>query len=226
MTLHEPSLSAAPAALSWTDLGLEEGIASIVLPAHTLEVGSSTGEDLDRLFKTGKDLDCVVFVTGGHPTHLVTRERYYSVTGGPYGFTLYQKKPAENVAKASPLIMERGAGIRLLIRRALDRPREDQYDPVIVTEPNGSVFGIVTIKQLIRRAFALEEGLLKSKDPCPPLAAGEGERGHIVCRPLLVRAGEGSGAGGGGQGIGPRPAQRRRERKLWKSRVSRTPRCP
>lgn len=156
MTLPEPSLPTAPATLSWTDLGLEEEISSIVLPAHILETGSSVGEDLDRLFKADKDLDCVVFVTGGHPTHLVTRERYYSVTGGPYGFILYQKKPAENVARASPLVVEKGAGIRLLIRRALARPRENQYDPVIVTESDGSLLGIVTIKQLILRASELE----------------------------------------------------------------------
>lgn len=155
MILHELSLPVAPAVLSWIDLGLKEGIASI-LPAHTLETGSSTGEDLDRLFKSDKDLDCVVFVTGGHPTHLVTRERYYSVTGGPYGFTLYQKKPAESVAKAAPLVVEKEAGILLLTRRALTRPREDQYDPVIVTGTDGSVLGIVTIKQLLQRAYDLE----------------------------------------------------------------------
>jgi GGDEF domain-containing protein len=172
VTLLEPSLPTAPAALSWTDLGLEEGIASIVLPAHTLATGSSTGEHLDRLFKADRDLDCVVFVTRGLPTHLVTRERYYSVTGGPYGFTLYQKKPAENVAKASPLVVEKGAGIRLLTRRALDRPREDQYDPVIVTDTDGSVLGIVTIKQLIQRASELEVQVAQLANPLTRLPSG------------------------------------------------------
>src|SRR5947208_1347790 len=79
------------------------------------------------------DLDCFITVTaGGRPTHLVTREHYYAATGGPYGFTLYQKRPAELVGKPAPLVVEAAMPVRRLTPLALARPREDQYDPVIV----------------------------------------------------------------------------------------------
>ncbi len=159
---HSP---AAPAAPSWADLGLEEEIASIVLPARTLETGQSTGEDVDRLFKAEKELDGLVFTTSGKPTHLLTREHYYAVTGGPFGFTLHQKKPAETAAKAAPLVVAKSAGIRRLTRLALARPRDDQYDPVLVTDEEGSLLGLVTIKQLVQRAAELEVQVAQLSNP-------------------------------------------------------------
>lgn len=39
-------------------ISLEEGIGTLAAPALTIEAGSSHGEDLDRLFKADRDLDC------------------------------------------------------------------------------------------------------------------------------------------------------------------------
>jgi hypothetical protein len=121
------------AAVPLTSPGLDQTVGSMVAGTTTLESGSAIAEDLDRIFKADRELDCVVILDGGRPTHLVTREHYYSVTGGPYGFTLYQKKPAEMVAKAQPLIVGQGVAVRALAKLALARRRDDQYDPVIVT---------------------------------------------------------------------------------------------
>ncbi len=165
-------MSSTDPALSSTSPGLDQTVGSMVAGTTTLETGSAIAEDLDRIFKADRELDCVVILDGGRPTHMVTREHYYSVTGGPYGFTLYQKKPAEMVAKAQPLIVGEKVAVRALAKLALARPRDDQYDPVIVTGGDGRMRGIVTIKQLLLKATELEVQIAQLANPLTNLPGG------------------------------------------------------
>ena len=142
-----PSVSlASDTAAPWNRLGLDQTVGAMVAQTALMESGTAIAEDLDRFFKADRELDCVVILAGGRPTHLVTREHYYSVTGGPYGFAFYQKKPAEAVAKAQPLVVGEDVPVRSLAKLALGRSRDAQYDPVIVTDGEGMIRGIVTIK--------------------------------------------------------------------------------
>jgi len=169
----------------------------------TIEAGSALAEDLDRRFKADRELDCVVVVEAGIPTHLVTREHYYAKTGGPYGFTFYQKKPAEAVAKPDPLVVTEDVHVLSLARLALSRPRENQYDPLIVTDPAGRCRGIVTIRQLILKNAELEVQTAQLSNPLThlpgtalalfqpgDLARGffhaRDDRGNLVKVPLLT----------------------------------------
>ncbi len=142
-----------------------ESIGGMVLDAVTLPGGSAVGEDLDRLFQADAGLDCVVVVAGRRPTHLVTRGHFYVKTGGRYGFTLYQKRPVEMVAKPDPLIVDDRVTVRRLAQLALARPLDSQYDPVIVTDPAGGVRGVVTIRQLIQRSAELEVQTARESNP-------------------------------------------------------------
>jgi diguanylate cyclase (GGDEF)-like protein len=151
---------------------LDQTVGSMVAQTALLESGTAIAEDLDRIFKTDRELDCVVILAGGRPTHLVTREHYYSVTGGPYGFTLYQKKPAETVAKAQPLVVGEDVAVRSLAKLAIGRSRDDQYDPVIVTDGEGLIRGIVTIKQLLQTAAELEVQIAQLSNPLTHLPGG------------------------------------------------------
>jgi diguanylate cyclase (GGDEF)-like protein len=163
---------AAESAVPWTSLGLDQTVGSLVAGTTTLERGAAIAEDLDRIFKADRELDCVVILDGGRPTHLVTREHYYAVTGGPYGFTLYQKKPAEMVAKARPLVVGESVAVRALAKLALTRTRDDQYDPVIVTAGDGLIRGIVTIRQLLLKATELEVQVAQLSNPLTNLPGG------------------------------------------------------
>lgn len=150
MTASIPIATSSPGGL-----GVDESVGAMVLETVTLEGGSAVGEDLDRLFQADTELDCVVVVTGARPTHLVTREHFYIKTGGRYGFTLFQKRPVEAVAKPDPLVVDDAVTVTRLAQLALGRSRDSQYDPVIVTAPDGEVRGVVTIRQLIQRSAEL-----------------------------------------------------------------------
>lgn len=161
-----------PAADVAVSLGLDEPVGPMVAETVTLEEGSAFAEQLDRIFKADRELDCVVILAGGRPVRLVTREHYYTVTGGPYGFTFYQKKPVEAVAKPSPLMVDEGLSVRVLATLALARPRDDQYDPAIVVDGAGMIRGIVTIKQLLRKAAELEVQIAQLSNPLTRLPGG------------------------------------------------------
>jgi len=156
----------SPAPADVFGLSAEEGVGAMIAEVLTIQAGTSLGEDLDRLFKADRDLECVVITAaGGRPTHLVTREHYYALTGGPYGYTLFQKKPAEAVGKADPLVVDAKAPVRQLTRLALDRSREDQYDPALVVDAAGNVLGMVTLKRLIQRAAEIEIQMAQLSNP-------------------------------------------------------------
>ena len=164
--------TASDTAAPWSRLGLDRTVGSLVAQTTLLESGTVIAGDLDRIFKADRELDCVVILAGGRPTHLVTREHYYSVTGGPYGFTIYQKKPAEAVAKARPLVVGEDVAVRSLAQLALGRSRDDQYDPVIVTDGTGMIRGIVTIRQLLQTAADLEVQIAHFSNPLTRLPGG------------------------------------------------------
>lgn len=162
------SLSPSP----WIDLGFDEPVGALAQDAVTLEKGSSSAEDLDRRFKADPGLEHLVLVAEGKPRHLVTREHYYAVTGGPFGFAIFQRKPAESVAKADPLVVEEGLPARGLARRALEREAGDQYDPVLVVDQAGNLRGLVTMKQLILKASQLEIQVAQLSNPLTGLPSG------------------------------------------------------
>ncbi|HEX4964007.1 MAG TPA: diguanylate cyclase [Thermoanaerobaculia bacterium] len=166
------TIPAAAVTVPWLPLGMDEPVGPMVAGTVTLETGAALAEQLDRIFKADRELDCVVILAAGRPLRLVTREHYYTITGGPYGFTFYQKKPAEAVAKPSPLVVGEDVSVRSLATLALDRPRDDQYDPALVVDGDGRLRGIVTIKQLLRKAAELEVQIAQLSNPLTRLPGG------------------------------------------------------
>jgi GGDEF domain-containing protein len=153
-------------------LGMDEPVGPMVVQAVTFEAGSALAEQLDPLFKGDRELDCVVILASGRPVRLVTREHYYTITGGLYGFTFYQKKPVEAVAKPAPLVVGEDVSVRSLATLALARPRDDQYDPALVVDAAGRLRGIVTIRQLLRKASELEVQIAQLSNPLTRLPGG------------------------------------------------------
>jgi len=161
-----------PDSKMWGELGFDETVGALARVAMTASEGCSSAEDLDRRFKAEPDLEAIVIVAESQPRHLVTRDHYYGVTGGPFGFALFQKKPAESVAKSSPLIVEESFPARGLARLALERSRADQYDPVVVVDAEGALLGLVTMKQLILKASQIEIQVAQLSNPLTGLPSG------------------------------------------------------
>ncbi len=148
----------------------DEGIGALVVPALVLPA-EAIAEELDRRFKADPELEGVVVARGGEASHLVPRDHFYTRTGGPFGFALFQKRPIELLGKMSPLVVDSGIGARDLAGLALGRSREDQYDPVIVRGAAGAL-GLITIRDLLRRVTELEIRFAQLLHPLTGLPGG------------------------------------------------------
>ncbi len=148
----------------------EEGIAPLVVPALVL-AAETIAEELDRCFKADPELEGVIVAREGEPSHLVPRDHFYTRTGGPFGFALFQKRPIELLGKPAPLVVDVGLGARALAGLALGRGREDQYDPVIVRGADGAL-GLITIRDLLGRVTELEIRFAQLLHPLTGLPGG------------------------------------------------------
>ncbi len=148
-------VSLGRAADRWS-AGPDENLAGLVAPCMTVEAEALSVGDIDHLFRHTPEADHVVLVRNRRPVGLVPRVYFYARTAGPFGYPVFQRKPADVLAKGNPLAVEETARVTTLYKLATARSAEDLYDPVLVVDADGALVGTVTIRQLIQRSTELE----------------------------------------------------------------------
>lgn len=151
----------------------EETVDPIVRPAVTAPAESQSIADLDTLFRRSPTLDHVVLVEGRRPVGFVTRDDLFAKIGGPYGFALHQRKTALPEVSKVPLLVEIGASVTSLARRAMDREFGRVYDPVFVVDAEGALVGSITMKALIERSIELRVRTAQSANPLTGLPGNQ-----------------------------------------------------
>jgi diguanylate cyclase (GGDEF)-like protein len=150
---------------SYRESDLNEAVGPLVARCGSIREGEKRGEDIDRMFRSNVLLDHLVVVRGDSPVGLITRQHYYTNTGGPVGYPLFQWKPAEQLARPAPLTVEESLSVTAVARLAMDRSSEELYDPVVVVDRNQRLLGTITIRQLLRRSSALEVQWAQGSSP-------------------------------------------------------------
>ena len=158
---------------NYREADLNEAVGPLVIRCATIRERDKRGEDVDRIFRHQPALDHLTILRGERPVGLITRQHYYTKTGGPVGYHLFQWKQAEELARRAPLIVEDSINVTALAKLAMERPPDELYDPVIVTDAAGCLIGTVTIRQLIMRSTALE---VQSAQGSSPLTGLPGNR--------------------------------------------------
>ena len=158
---------------NYREADLDETVAPLVISCPTLKEKEKRGEEIERIFRKNPSLDHFVLLRDERPIGLITRQGYYAKTGGPVGYHLFQRKPAEESAKKVPLAVEASMSVTTLAKLAMERHPEDLYDPVIVVGEDGRFIGSVTIRQLMLRSTALE---VRSAQGSNPLTGLPGNR--------------------------------------------------
>jgi EAL domain-containing protein (putative c-di-GMP-specific phosphodiesterase class I)/GGDEF domain-containing protein len=143
----------------------DEAIANMTILTETVEEGTMSCEDLHLLLRRSPSLEHIVTVHRGHPTGLVTRQHFHARTSGPVGYSLFQKRPVEAVAKREPLVVEGRLNVTTLAKLAMERGPDDLYDPVIVVDARGRFMGTITIKQLIARSVEVQVQQAQGANP-------------------------------------------------------------
>lgn len=135
---------------------LDESVRKLVIRCETTPVGGKTTEELVTTFRRNPALDHIVFLDGDKPYGLMTRDHLFQITGWRYGYSLFERKPADVVCKRSALQVQSSMSVTMLARLAMDRVRNDLYDPIIVIDDRARFLGTVTMKQLLARSVELE----------------------------------------------------------------------
>ena len=158
---------------NYRESDLNETVGPLAIRCGTIREREKRGEDVDRMFRNQPSLDHLTILRGERPMGLITRQHYYTKTGGPVGYHLFQWKPAEELARPTPLIVENSIHVTALATLAMERPLDELYDPVIVVDTAGNLVGTVTIRQLIIRSTALQ---VQSAQGSSPLTGLPGNR--------------------------------------------------
>ncbi|NPU84553.1 MAG: EAL and GGDEF domain-containing protein [Syntrophaceae bacterium] len=152
---------------------LDEVIGSLAIRPMTIAQRTVDCRAMDDLFKNSLHLDHLVILDGEEISGLVTRQHFYTQTGGAFGYQLFQKKPIDAVCKRNPLVVEDRITVTTLAKLAMDRFQEDLYDPVLVVDRNRRFLGSVTMKQIITKAVELEVRCAMGANPLTNLPGNE-----------------------------------------------------
>ncbi len=113
-------------------------------------------------FFSTTDLDAIAVVDGQEPVGLVTRTKLLFTLFRRFGFELYGRYPVIAVADTAPLIVPASERLDVVIDRALERPPQDIYDEIVVTDAAGCYTGLLSVKQLvIQQSNALATSVLQ-----------------------------------------------------------------
>ena len=137
-------------------IDLDTRIGGLVTLPKTIAGHTMTCKELDVVFKKQPHLDHIVVLDRGAISGMITRQHFYAVTGGPFGYQLFQKKPIESLCKTNALIVEDKMTVTTLAKLAMDRVSDDLYDPVLIVGPDGTFLGTVTMKQVMSKSIELE----------------------------------------------------------------------
>lgn len=129
-----------------------------------VEQNAKTG-DVEQRFIADRDLPACVVTAGGGILGVLSRKSLLGALSKPMGRDLYIKRPVSqlvSVMDTEPLILPAATTIAASVERALSRPGERSYEPVLVDR--GASLGILEVDVLMRVQSSLLEEAIRAKD--------------------------------------------------------------
>ena len=129
-----------------------------------VEQNAKTG-DVEQRFIADRDLPACVVTAGGGILGVLSRKSLLGALSKPMGRDLYIKRPVSqlvSVMDTEPLILPAATTIAAAVERALSRPGERSYEPVLVDR--GASLGILEVDVLMRVQSSLLEEAIRAKD--------------------------------------------------------------
>ncbi|MFP4179852.1 MAG: EAL domain-containing protein [Spirochaetaceae bacterium] len=136
--------------------------------------GTHHADDLDEFFQSHNSVSFVVIVDKEDtPKGIITRNYFYNLLSGRYGYVIFQRKTVEKLAKSNMLLIREDTDLRVLGRLAMARQEEDIYDPVVVSREDGRLVGTISMKKVIHKAFDTEVRYATSANPLTGLPGNQ-----------------------------------------------------
>ncbi|MDO5136000.1 MAG: EAL domain-containing protein [Eubacteriales bacterium] len=138
-------------------------IRNIAVKGITVPPDLVTGHALQYL-EDHKEQPGICVSQGNKVVGILTREKMLSRLGGRYGYSLYQNKHISRIMDQNFLQVDGYTPISAVASMAMEREQRDLYDFIVVTEQE-QYSGIVTIRDLLRKATEIDVNMARSANP-------------------------------------------------------------
>jgi two-component system, sensor histidine kinase and response regulator len=108
---------------------------------HLLEA-DHTGQDVRELFQRNPGCCGVLIVENGQLLGVVSRATFLRQMSRPFGPDVYSRRPASYLLREvelDPLVLPSEMDVHEAVRRALQRPGDSAFEPIVVRQPDGSL---------------------------------------------------------------------------------------
>lgn len=119
---------------------------------------------VNELFVEDDTLRGIVVVQHNQPIGQIPRTHFYQKIGTQYGYNLYMGRESKLLFKNTPLIVDYALPITDVSTLAMQRPEQDLYDDIIVTN-NGHFIGVVSIRALLLHLVEAQAELASFLNP-------------------------------------------------------------
>lgn len=116
---------------------------------------------------------------------VITRNKLHLKFSGPYGYSLYNKKPVSVIMSRQFMKVDASTPIDVVAKIAMKRDPLHLYDFITITKED-NYFGIVTVKDLLEKSMQLEIDYAKHLNPLTELP------GNIIIEQQLQKCIESS----------------------------------
>ncbi len=116
--------------------------------------------EVELVFSQNPQQQAIPITNDGKPVGLAMRDKFFSLLGQKYGYSLYSSRPIKHLLTTSPLIVDINDPLEEVSFLAMQREANSVYDHILVSN-NGMYFGIVTVSELLEQMT--EMGMQRAK---------------------------------------------------------------
>jgi len=122
----------------------EEIIGNLTIEIPSV-LSTDTSKTLYDLFESMPGLEGVVVLEGGYPLGLIMRNLFFQKMAEQFGFSIYMNRPVTLLFDTSPMIMDYYTEISKVGIAAMNRPKNNLYDFILVSKDDVYI-GAVSIR--------------------------------------------------------------------------------
>ncbi|TQR19720.1 GGDEF domain-containing protein [Psychrobacillus vulpis] len=146
-----------------TDTSIEQ----IATPLRTIASHTPISK-VSKLMEADDSLPGFCIKDGNKLIGVITRNKLHLKFSGPYGYSLYNKKPVSAIMSRNYMKVDAATPIDKVAKIAMKRDPIHLYDFITITKEN-KYFGVVTVKDLLEKSMQLEIDYAKHLNPLSEL---------------------------------------------------------
>ena len=154
------------------DIAIEKNTVTISKEAKT--------KVLVNIFNLSK-VQSIVILDGKKAIGLVMKDKLFYRLGSRFGFNLFMDKQVTKIFDSHPLAVDYNTSIIKVARLAMERPKENIYDEIIINK-NGNFYSVISIKDLLINVSELRVQVARNANPLTGLPGNRSINNAIKLR--------------------------------------------